>query len=167
MTHNDILRRLRYALNFKDSTMLEIFKLSEHEIERATLTELLKKEDEAGYVECSNKVLESFLDGLILYKRGRQEGPPKKSILQLSNNSILKKLRVALKFQEADMLGIFKLANMEVSKSELTALFRKEGHKKYQECGDQFLRNFLMGLTIRYRTDGSMPLSIAAGEHAG
>jgi len=78
--------------------MLEIFKLSEHEIERATLTELLKKEDEAGYVECSNKVLESFLDGLILYKRGRQEGPPKKSILQLSNNSILKKLNAAINF---------------------------------------------------------------------
>lgn len=153
MTPNDILRRLRYALNFKDSTMLEIFKLSEHEIELATLKALLKKPDEAGYVECSHKVLESFLDGLIFYKRGKQEGSPKKSTLLLTNNSILKKLRIALEFQEDEMLGIFNLADVKVSKSELTALFRKEGHKKYQECGDQFLRNFLMGLTIRYRTD--------------
>ncbi|MDM8559230.1 DUF1456 family protein [Thiotrichales bacterium HSG14] len=153
MIPNDILRRLRYTFDFKDSTMLEIFKLSEHEIERATLLDFLKKEEEAGYIECSNKVLESFLDGFILYKRGKKEGQQKKSTLLLSNNSILKKLRIALEFKEDDMLSIFKLADMEVSKSELTALFRKEGHKKYQECGDQFLRNFLMGLTTRYRAD--------------
>lgn len=155
MTPNDLLRRLRYAFDFKDSTMLEIFKLAEHEIEPATLMAFLKKEDEVGYVECSNQVLESFLDGLIFYKRGKQGSLPKKPTSQLTNNDILKKLRIALEFKENDMLGTFKLADLEVSKSELTALFRKEGHRKYKECGDQFLRNFLTGLTNRYRTDSS------------
>jgi len=153
MTPNDILRRLRYAFDFKDSTMLEIFQLSEHEIDLATLMNLLKKEEDIGYVECSDEVLESFLDGLIFYKRGKPDVPPKKSTSRLTNNSILKKIRIALKFQEDDMLSIFKLADLEVTKSELSALFRKEGNKKYKECGDQFLRNFLMGITNRYRTD--------------
>jgi uncharacterized protein YehS (DUF1456 family) len=49
------------------------------------------------------------------------------------------------------MIGVLKLADIAVSKSELTALFRKQGHKNYKECGDQFLRNFLNGLFVRYR----------------
>lgn len=154
MTNNDILRRLRYALNISDSTMIEIFKLSEHEIEPSGLTNLLKKEDEKGYVECSDHVLELFLDGLIFHKRGKMETKPaqeKKPDSPLTNNKILKKLRIALELKEDDMLEILKLGNIDVSKSELSALFRKEGHKNYKECGDQILRNFLKGLTIRYK----------------
>ncbi len=149
-----MLRRIRYALNINDSTMIEIFRLSGHEMEQATLTGLLKKEDEKGWVECSNDVMKLFLDGLILHKRGRREtdsGPTKKPEPRLTNNGILKKLRIALELKEEDMLGILKLADVDISKSELSALFRKEGHKNFRECGDQFLRNFLNGLTIRYR----------------
>ena len=69
----------------------------------------------------------------------------------LTNNSILKKLRIALILQEADMLDILQQAGNPVSKSELSALFRKAGNKNYKECGDQFLRNFLKGLALRYR----------------
>ena len=155
MTNNDILRQLRYALNINDSTMIEIFKLADHEIKQSNLTGLLKKEDEEGFVNCSDNVLGYFLDGLILHKRGRKEikpGETRKSDSRLTNNTILKKLRIALELKEDDMLGILKLANVEISKSELTALFRKEGHKNYKECGDQFLRKFLKGLSIRYRT---------------
>jgi len=155
MTNNDILRQLRYALNINDSTMIEIFKLADHEIEQSNLTGLLKKEDEEGFVNCSDDVLGYFLDGLILHKRGRKEikpGETRKSDSRLTNNTILKKLRIALELKEDDMLGILKLADVDISKSELTALFRKEGHKNYKECGDQFLRKFLKGLSIRYRT---------------
>ena len=155
MTNNDILRQLRYALNISDSTMIEIFKLTDHEIEQSNLTGLLKKEDEEGFVNCNDDVLGYFLDGLILHKRGRKEikpGETRKSDSRLTNNTILKKLRIALELKEDDMLGILKLANVDISKSELTALFRREGHKNYKECGDQFLRKFLKGLSIRYRT---------------
>jgi len=155
MTNNDILQQLRYALNINDSTMVEIFKLADHEIEQASLTGLLKKEDEEGFVNCSDDVLGYFLDGLILHKRGRKEikpGETRKPDSRLTNNTILKKLRIALELKEDDMLGILKLANADISKSELTALFRKEGHKNYKECGEQFLRKFLKGLSIRYRT---------------
>ena len=155
MTNNDILRKLRYALNINDSTMIALFKLVDHEIEQSNLTGLLKKEDEEGFVICSDDVLGYFLDGLIIHKRGRKENKPgetRKPDSRLTNNSILKKLRIALELKEDAMLGILKLANVDISKSKLTALFRKEGHKNYKECGDQFLRKFLKGLSIRYRT---------------
>ena len=155
MTKNDILRQLRYALNINDSTMIGIFKLADHEIEQSNLTGLLKKEDEEGFVNCGDAALGYFLDGLILHKRGRKEikpGETRESDSRLTNNTILKKLRIALELKEDDILGILKLADVDISKSELTALFRKEGHKNYKECGDQFLRKFLKGLSIRYRT---------------
>jgi len=155
MNNNDVLRQLRYALNMNDSTMIEIFKLADHEIGQTILTGLLKKEDEEGFVNCGDVVLGYFLDGLILYKRGRKEmkpGETRRSDSRLTNNIILKKLRIALELKEDDMLAVLKLAEVDISKSELSALFRKEGHKNYKECGDQFLRKFLKGLFIRYRT---------------
>jgi uncharacterized protein YehS (DUF1456 family) len=155
MINNDIVRQLRYALNINDSTMIEIFKLADHEIKQSHLTVLLKKEDEEGFVNCGDAVLGYFLDGLILHRRGRNEmkpGETRKSDSRLTNNAILKKIRIALELKEDDMLAILKLADVDISKSELTALFRKEGHKNYKECGDQFLRKFLKGLFIRFRT---------------
>ena len=154
MKNNDILRRLRYALNINDAAMRELFKLSEYEIAQPELSGLLKKEDEPGYVDCSDEVMGFFLDGLILQKRGPKDIKPcqaKESAPLLNNNLIFKKLRVALELKEDDIVGILKLAGMYISKAELTALFRKEGHKNYQECGDQFLRNFLKGLTLYCR----------------
>ncbi|PKP26235.1 MAG: DUF1456 domain-containing protein [Bacteroidetes bacterium HGW-Bacteroidetes-2] len=69
----------------------------------------------------------------------------------MTNNDILKKLRVALKLTNDDIEKIMALVDFKVSKSELGALFRKEDHPKYMECGDQFLRNFLNGLIIHLR----------------
>ena len=154
MTNNDILRRLRYALDIRNSTMIAIFKLSEYEITSPKLIDLLKKEEEEGHVSCSDEVMGMFLDGLIIHKRGKREMTPRQIEEQeppLTNNGILKKLRIALKFRENDMLSTLKLAGMNLSKSELSALFRKEGQRHYKECGDQLLRNFLKGLTTRYR----------------
>jgi len=73
----------------------------------------------------------------------------------LTNNDILKKLRVALELKDEDIVHILKLAEFEVTKSELTALFRKPDHPNYKECGDQLLRNFLNGLVTYKR--GPMP----------
>lgn len=73
----------------------------------------------------------------------------------MTNNDILKKLRVALKLTDDDIVKIMSLVDFQVSKSELGALFRRDDHPKYMECGDQFLRNFLNGLIIYLR--GPMP----------
>jgi len=154
MTYNDMLRTLRYALNMSDTAMMEIINLSGHALEPFDLAGLLKKEDERGYRICSDAVLGWFLDGLITRNRGKREIVPdqvKGPAAPLNNNAILKKLRIALELDEENMLGIMKLANINVSRSELTALFRKKEHKNYKECGDQFLRSFLKGLAVRYR----------------
>ncbi len=153
MINNDVLRRVRYALELKDQTMIDIFALSDVEMTRDELLPLLKKDNEADYVELDNKLLGKFLDGLIIYKRGKQENQPEqiKNPEPLTNNTILKKLRIALEFKEEDMLSTLKLADFELSKGELSSFFRQKSHKHYRECGDQILRNFLQGLTLRFR----------------
>jgi len=154
MITNDILRKFRYALNINDPTMIEIFTLADHAIDLPGLKNLLKKEDETGYVPCSDRVLGLFLDGFILYKRGKKQGGPeqeKRADAPLNNNAVLRKIRIALELKEDEMIGILRLAAVEISSSELTALFRNKDHKNYKECGDQFLRSFLKGLAVRYR----------------
>ncbi|MCC6251702.1 MAG: DUF1456 family protein [Bacteroidia bacterium] len=69
----------------------------------------------------------------------------------MSNNDILKKLRVALKLKSEDIQKILELSDFRVSLSELNSFFRNEEHPNYKECGDQILRNFLNGLIIHYR----------------
>lgn len=71
--------------------------------------------------------------------------------MALTNNDILKKLRVALAYRDDDIIEVLKLVDFNISKSELSALFRKDDHEKYMECGDQILRNFLNGLVIKLR----------------
>ncbi len=77
----------------------------------------------------------------------------------LTNNDIFKKLRVAHKLRDEDIVKILKLVDYDVTKSELNALFRNEDHEKYVEAGDQILRNFLNGLIIHLR--GPMPVKSA------
>jgi uncharacterized protein YehS (DUF1456 family) len=152
MLNNDILRRVRYALDLNDATMIEIFALSDYPIARDDLLNLLKKDDAEGFVSLDNRRMNLFLDGLIIYKRGKQDNPLAKAPdISLDNNSILKKLRIALSFKEEDMLNTLKLADFQLSKGELSAFFRQKDHKHYRKCGDQVLRNFLQGLAIHCR----------------
>ncbi len=69
----------------------------------------------------------------------------------MSNNYIMKKLRVAMKFTDDDIVAVLKLADFNVSKTELSAIFRAEDHPNFKPCGDQILRNFLNGLIIYTR----------------
>ena len=55
----------------------------------------------------------------------------------LTNNDIFKKLRVAHKLRDEEIVEICKLVDFDVSKSELGAIFRNENHKNYMKCGDQ------------------------------
>lgn len=154
MTNNDILRRIRYALDLPDQQAIELFRLAGIELGQAQLLSLLAKEEEPHFHSCSDGQLLGFLDALILQRRGpRQDGDtaPRPTASEQMNNLIFKKLRVALELKEEDILGMLALAGFKVSKTELTALFRKPGHKHYQACGDQFLRNFLQGLALHLR----------------
>lgn len=71
--------------------------------------------------------------------------------MALTNNEIMKKLRVALHLRNEDIVEIFKLVDFKVSKAELGDMFRREDHPNFKKMGDQFLRNFLNGLVIHMR----------------
>ena len=151
MTNNDILRRIRYAFDFGDSKMIAIFGLANLEVTREQVCDWLKKEDDPAYQDCTDKQLASFLNGLINDRRGKSERPQPEPEERLTNNAIFRKLRIALDLKADDVLDILGMANVRISKHELSALFRRPGHKHYRNCEDQFLRNFLKGVQLKYR----------------
>jgi len=148
MLNNDVLRSVRFSLDASDAKVAEIIRLSGGEADRDEVTAILRKDGEEGYRECSDELLAHFLNGLVLYLRGPDKDRPLRPIeLPVTNNLVLKKLRVAFDLQEDDMHAILKAAGFAVSKPELSAMFRKPGSKNYRACGDQLLRNFLKGLS--------------------
>ncbi len=150
MLNNDVMRSLRYILNVNDAKIAEITRLTGCEIPDSEAVAYLKKEDEEGFKPCGDRIMAHFLDGLVIYKRGKDESRPTPPIeLPVTNNMVLKKLRVAFELKEDDMHAILQSVDFPVSKPELNALFRKVGHSNYRVCGGQLLRNFLKGLALR------------------
>ena len=131
--------------------MLSIFKLGGYEGSRPELATWLAREGEPDFVLCEDINLARFLNGLIIKNRGpRDDGIPEPETF-LSNNSVLRKLKIALNLQADDVIEILKLNEFTLSKHELSALFRRPDHKNYRECLDQVLRNFLDGMEKHYR----------------
>ncbi|MFC1567622.1 DUF1456 family protein [Pseudomonadota bacterium] len=153
MTNNDILRRIRYAFDFGDSKMIALFGAAELEVTREQISAWLKKDDDPALVELPTPELATFLNGLINDRRGKREGAQPEPEERLNNNIILRKLKIALNLIDDDILEIMTLAGRSLSKPELSAFFRKPGHKHFRNCMDQVLRNFLTGLALKNRAD--------------
>ena len=156
MTNNDILRRIRYTFDFSDSKMITIFGLADHKVTRAQISDWLKKNDDPAFQKCSDTWLAIFLNGLINDKRGKKEGARPEPETHLTNNMIFMKLRIALNLKAEDVLEIMALADLKISKHELSAFFRKPGHKHFRECQNQILRKFLKGVQLKYRADDQL-----------
>ncbi len=151
MNNNDVLRRIRYAFDYKDSKIIKIFDLADLKVTREQISNWLKKDDDPAFQECSDLQLATFLNGLIYDRRGKKEGQPPSPEQRINNNIIFRKLKIALDLKAEDILEILKLTDMHISKHELSAFFRKPGHKHYRNCMDQILRNFLNGVQLKYR----------------
>ena len=151
MLNNDVLRRMRYILDFNDAKMIEIFGLADLHVSRAQVGDWLKQDDDPACQDCSDCQLAVFLNGLIIEKRGKKEGAQPTLEKKLSNNVIFIKLKIAFNLRAEDVIAILDLVDFTLSKHELSAFFRKAGHKHYRECKDQVLRNFLHGLQLEYR----------------
>lgn len=165
MDNNDILIRLRYAMDIKDPDMIEIFRLGGITVTKEELHRILIKSvndtpaEDTNRKKCDNFMLESFLNGYIIFKRGKQEpkpGEPDKPLYMMKdnrsiNNVLLKKIKIALSLTGDDMLAIFKSSGLNLSNSELSAVLRREGQRNYKECQDRYVRNFLKGLAVRFR----------------
>lgn len=146
------MKSVRYTLEIKNKEVVDLIQAGGVELSVLDVVALLKNEDEEGYTNCSDRTIHAFLDGLILKRRGPSDGPAKQfSTSSIDNNTILRKLRIAFEMRDTDMIETLYNVGLNISKSEISALFRAPTHKHYMKCGDQFLRNFLKGLTHRYR----------------
>lgn len=170
MNNNDILLRLRYALDMKDTDIVKAFELggvtvSKEEV-KAMLTKDNSQQEEQDHFEkniyvktINNQMLDTFLNGFITLKRGEPKNKTaevpqlKSNEIRHINNILLKKVKIALSLTSEDMLDILAEAGVYPSKGELGAILRKEGHRNFKPCGDKYARNFLKGLGLRYRSE--------------
>jgi len=150
MTNNDIIRRIRYTFDLNDTKMIELFGLADYKVTRAQISDWLKKDDDPAYQELLDFQMAIFLNGFIIEKRGKKEGAQPVPEKILNNNIVFRKLKIALNLKDEDILDIFNLVNMRLSKHELSAFFRSPNQTQYRPCKDQFLRNFLQGMQIVY-----------------
>ena len=152
MQNNDTLRSIRYMLDLGDVHVVDILALGGYKATREDVESWLKKEEEPGFVAMPDLFMAHFLDGLIVHRRGRDESQPARPVEpRVNNNVVLKKLRVAFELKEDDILSIMAAAGFRASKGEVNALFRQPKHSNFRLCGDQFLRNFLKGMTLKLR----------------
>jgi len=159
MTNNDILRRLRFAFDLGDDAMIDLLALGGLTVTRAQVSDWLKRDEDPAFQPCDDKTLASFLDGLIVHRRGPRDGAPREPETVLTNNLVLTKLKIALAFSGDDVMEVLRSTGHRMSKHELSALFRKPGHKHYRVCLDQVLRNFLVGLQRKFRPESGADAS--------
>lgn len=150
MAPSDVLRSLRYMLKINNAKVVEICNLAGCLVTEDEVHQFLLDEEDPQFLQCPDEVLAYFLDGVIAFKRGKDESRPAPPIeLPVTNNLVMKKLRVAFHLREEDMLEVIQSSGFTFGKGELGAVLRKKGHPNYRECGDQALRHFLKGLTKR------------------
>jgi len=152
MTNNDIIRRIRFTFDFNDTKMIELFGNGGLQVNRAQVSDWLKKDEDPACVILNDKQLATFLNGFIIEKRGKKEGDQPEPEKRLNNNIIFRKLKIALNLKDEDILEILNLAELRISKHELSAFFRRPDHAQYRTCENQILRNFLHGLQLKYHT---------------
>lgn len=153
MKTNDCLRRLRYILALDDAAMMATFADGELSVTREQVSNWLKRDDDPSWQICLDQELASFLNGLIIRKRGRRPGPPVAAEARLTNNIVLKKLKIAFSLEADEILKLLAQQSVNLSKHELSAFFRKPNHRHYRECKDQVLRNLLSALQRKLRPD--------------
>jgi len=148
MTHNAALRSIATALRMNEDKVLEVVRLGGGDVDAAAVSSWLKGDGEAGGAACPDKAMAQFLNGLVVSRRGTQPGQaPAPLEPVVTNNVILKKVRVALNLQDRDVAAFFVRAGANVTKSERAAFFRRRDDSNYRECGDAVLLKFLASLT--------------------
>lgn len=149
--NNDVLRRLRFILDFGDDQMIETFLLGGTEVSRKQVSSWLKKDDAPDFLKLGDRELAAFLNGLIIKKRGAKDGITPRPESRLNNNIVLRKLMIAFSLRSDDVVTVLALADFNMSKSEVGAFFRKPEHRNFRKCVDQVLRNFLHGLQVKLK----------------
>lgn len=147
------MRSLRYMLEANNHKINEICQLGGVEVSKNDIHAFMLDEENLNFKKCSDETLAHFLDGVITLRRGKDESRPRVPIeLPMSNNQVLKKLKVAFEIKEEELLQMITSTGFVFGKSELSSFLRKSDHRNYRPCGDQVLRYFLKGLTLKLRS---------------
>ena len=152
MINNDIYRRLRYLFGYQYDHVQALFQSTGFEISEEQYKGWAGKEEEDWFIHMTDRELAIFLNGVIIKMRGAQPGPPPVPEEEMSNNVILRKLKIAFNLRSEDMIEIFGLVDRKLSPHELSAFFRKPSHSSFRHVKGQYLRNFLMGLQVKYKS---------------
>jgi len=147
VTTNEILKKIQTIETLTSTQIYEIFQLSDYNITENRIEGYLRNRGDKEYLDCGAQALGNFLDGLIKYKRGyKNNNRSDKEPLILNNNLIMKKLRIAYDLKESDLYEIFDIAGINITKSELSSIFRSETHKRFRLCPDSVFKLFLDAL---------------------
>ncbi|MDX2370181.1 MAG: DUF1456 family protein [Colwellia sp.] len=149
MINNDLLRRISTILDFNDEKILAVFKLGQGLLTAEQLANTFKEKDDSSYKPLLDVEFASFLNGLIIEKRGPNDGPQRETEQALTNNIIFNKLKIALALKADEVISILELAELSLGKYELSSFFRSVNHKHYRDCNDDVLSTFLKGLKIK------------------
>jgi uncharacterized protein YehS (DUF1456 family) len=151
MRTNDIFRKITQSLTLDTAQVQQLFSLADIELSEKEVANLLKTDYQPGFEAMPEYVLLIFLNSLIEQQRGKKEGAEKTVIekhAKVFNNDVLKKLRVAFNLHEQQVREALGLATIELTKSDLAALFRKPGHVHFKACDDELVLDFIEGLGL-------------------
>lgn len=151
MNTNAILRKISQALKLDIAALQTIFARVDIDLTEKEITNLLKTDYEPRFELLPEYVLALFLNGYIEHCRGKKEGQEPEVInktAKISNNDVLKKLRIAHNLHEQHVRDALKLVTIELTKSDLSALFRKPGHPQFKACDDELVLDFIEGVGL-------------------
>lgn len=151
MRTNDIFRKLVQSLSLTVEQVQAMFAASDIDLSEKDIANLLKTDYQPGFEAMPEYILIIFMNNLIDQKRGKKEDAQPEVVekhQKISNNDVLKKLRIAFNLHEQDVRDVLKLATIELTKSDLSALFRKPGHVHYKACDDGLVLDFIEGLGL-------------------
>jgi len=149
MINNDLLRRISTIFDFNDEKILAVFTLGQGVISAEQLADIFKEKDDSSFKPLLDVELASFLNGLIIEKRGKKDGPQREIEQTLSNNIIFNKLKIALSLKADEVIAILESAELSLDKYELSTFFRSVNNKHYRDCSDDVLSTFLNGLKVK------------------
>jgi uncharacterized protein YehS (DUF1456 family) len=149
MKNSDRFIKICNSLKLETIDIVEMLALSQVEKTEEEVEAILDDEAEVDF-----ELVESFLNGLIVFNRGENNNGKKRVPTTVEdprsiNNVVLKKIKIAFSLDTEGMLELLNEGEIKTSKEKLSSLFRKEGHKSYKYCRDVYINEFLNALSNR------------------
>ncbi|MFN5985133.1 MAG: DUF1456 family protein [Fluviicola sp.] len=151
MDNNFVFYKLRKIFSWDEEELGQLYKSVDYPVSPLDLFAWMKQEQYEGFKEMPDQALNALLNALIISKRGMKDNQIPEHEPVVFNNLTFRKLKIALTLKDDEIIELMKAADMRIGKAELSSFFRDKKHPHYRICGDQFLRNFIKGIELKYR----------------